>query len=46
MFKWIPYAMVRITLFFVGGILLGIYQPDFVSVTSVLVFFVLFCWVD
>ena len=31
--------MVRITLFFVGGILLGIYQPDFISSSTVVVFF-------
>jgi len=30
MLKWIPYAMVRVTLFFIGGILLGIYQPDYI----------------
>lgn len=31
MFRWIPYALVRITLFFVAGILLGVYQPTFFS---------------
>lgn len=31
MLRWIPYVMVRITLFFIGGILLGIYLPDFIS---------------
>jgi len=29
MLKWTPYVMVRITLFFTAGILLGIYQPEF-----------------
>lgn len=28
MFRWVPYAMVRIAAFFVAGILLGIYQPQ------------------
>jgi competence protein ComEC len=28
MFHWVPYAMVRVALFFIAGILLGIYQPD------------------
>ncbi|HCR54644.1 MAG TPA: hypothetical protein DIW27_09525 [Cytophagales bacterium] len=31
MFKWVPYAMVRIAAFFIAGILLGIYQADIVS---------------
>ncbi|MFM7430069.1 MAG: hypothetical protein ACKO1F_09245, partial [Flammeovirgaceae bacterium] len=31
MFRWTPYALVRITLFFVGGILLGVYQPTLFS---------------
>lgn len=31
MFRWTPYALVRITLFFVAGILLGIYQPTLFS---------------
>lgn len=31
MFRWIPYALVRITLFFIAGILLGVYQPTFFS---------------
>ncbi|MBS1488406.1 MAG: ComEC family competence protein [Bacteroidetes bacterium] len=29
--KWLPYPMVRITGFFIGGILLGIYCPDIIS---------------
>jgi len=29
MLHWIPYAVVRIVLFFIAGILLGIYCPDF-----------------
>lgn len=28
MFRWVPYAMVRIAAFFIAGILLGIYQAD------------------
>jgi competence protein ComEC len=31
MFRWIPYAMVRITAFFIAGILAGIYWPDELS---------------
>jgi competence protein ComEC len=31
MFRWIPYAMVRIAAFFMAGILLGIYQPKIIS---------------
>jgi competence protein ComEC len=31
MFRWTPYALVRIALFFVAGILSGIYVPDFFS---------------
>lgn len=31
MLSWVPIAMVRITLFLVGGILLAIYQPDLIS---------------
>jgi competence protein ComEC len=30
MLNWVPYAMVRITLFLVGGILLAIYQPNLI----------------
>ena len=29
MFRWIPYAFVRIVVFFSGGVLLAIYFPDF-----------------
>ena len=29
MFRWIPYAFVRIVVFFCGGVLLAIYLPDF-----------------
>src|SRR5687768_2426536 len=28
MIRWIPYTFVRIVLFFIGGILLGVYKPD------------------
>lgn len=34
MFRWIPYAMVRIAAFFIAGILLGIYQPNIISFNS------------
>lgn len=29
MLRWIPYAVVRIVIFFIAGIVLGIYFPDF-----------------
>jgi competence protein ComEC len=39
MFRWIPYAFVRIVVFFIGGVLLAIYYPDFFpDVTSYLFF--------
>lgn len=31
MLKWIPYALVRVAAFFIGGVLLGIYWPDVMS---------------
>lgn len=31
MLSWVPFAMVRITLFLTGGILLAIYTPDLIS---------------
>ncbi|MBL7871555.1 MAG: ComEC family competence protein [Cyclobacteriaceae bacterium] len=31
MLRWVPFAMVRITLFLVGGILLAIYQPNVIT---------------
>lgn len=31
MLSWVPFAMVRITLFLVAGILLAIYQPNLIS---------------
>ncbi len=31
MFAWIPYPFVRIVVFFIAGILLGIYQPDILN---------------
>ncbi|MFN9330493.1 MAG: hypothetical protein ACK576_14565, partial [Cyclobacteriaceae bacterium] len=36
MFRWVPYAMVRIAAFFVAGILLGIYQPQLGITTRLL----------
>lgn len=52
MFQWVPYAFVRIVLFFIGGILVGIYQPRLVTeyqaalslVVLTLAFFVLAGW--
>ena len=49
---WIPYALVRICLFFAAGILLAIYQPDLVSPAVALsliaglaiVYFIVFRW--
>src|SRR5688572_27204860 len=39
MYRWIPYAFVRIVVFFSGGVLLAIYYPDFFrDVTSSLIF--------
>jgi competence protein ComEC len=32
MFFWTPFTFVRIVLFFIAGILLGIYQPELISV--------------
>jgi len=37
MLKWIPYVLVRVTFFFICGILLGIYLPDFISEKAVVV---------
>ena len=31
MFKWMPYPFVRIVVFFIAGVLLGVYQPDIVN---------------
>lgn len=42
MFNWVPYAMVRILLFFGAGILLFIYQPMFFAAQTVAVGTVLF----
>jgi len=39
MFRWIPYAMVRITLFFIAGILAGLYWPDVISESGALIIF-------
>ena len=41
MLKWLPYPMIRIAIFFMAGVLLGIYFPSFVSfkiVTGLLIF--------
>lgn len=41
MLKWIPYALVRISGFFLGGVLSGIYLPDVIPEnTAVILFFV------
>lgn len=42
MFRWIPYAMVRVALFFSSGILLAIYQPELLSTTVVVSTIVVF----
>ncbi len=34
MFKWAPYVMVRICLFFIAGIVFGIYQPELLSINN------------
>lgn len=39
MLSWVPFAMVRIALFFGGGILLAIYQPNLISQLGVLYVF-------
>src|SRR5688500_6654151 len=41
MIRWIPYTFIRTVLFFVGGILLGLYAPDLIPerVSVVLVVF-------
>jgi competence protein ComEC len=36
MLYWIPYAFIRISVFFMAGILLGIYFPDAVNVNAVI----------
>jgi competence protein ComEC len=42
MIRWIPYAFVRIVLFFAIGICLGIFQPDILNIYStILIFFAL-----
>jgi competence protein ComEC len=42
MLKWLPYPMIRITIFFTGGVLLGIYFPTIISfklIVGLLIFF-------
>jgi len=39
MFRWIPYAFVRIVVFFSGGVLLAIYCPDFFQDSASYLFF-------
>ena len=41
MIRWIPYAFLRIVLFFISGITLGIYFPDTLDARSVVLFLVL-----
>lgn len=47
MLHWIPYAFVRIVVFFMAGILLGIYAPDLVpeQIAKVLFLAVVLCYV-
>src|SRR5690242_8809988 len=33
MTSWIPYVFVRIVIFFIGGVVLGIYYPDSISLS-------------
>src|SRR5215204_1262504 len=40
MLYWIPYAFLRIVVFFIGGILLGLYAPGFLSFRTAAVAFV------
>src|SRR5690349_7051243 len=40
MLHWIPYAFVRIVVFFIAGILIGIYLPDILPETLTTVLFV------
>jgi len=39
MLHWIPYAFVRIVVFFMAGILVGIYFPDFLSTSTAAILF-------
>lgn len=39
MLRWIPYAVVRIVVFFIAGIVLGIYLPDFIPQQYTLIIF-------
>ena len=41
MIRWIPYAFVRIVLFFMAGICLAIYFPDFLSYRSAVAIFLI-----
>ncbi len=42
MVAWIPYPFVRIVVFFIAGIALGIYQPDIVDESLVRIFIIIF----
>ncbi len=39
MFRWVPYAMVRIAAFFIAGILLAIYHPALVAANDAIAIF-------
>ncbi|MBL7858756.1 MAG: ComEC family competence protein [Cyclobacteriaceae bacterium] len=41
MLRWLPFVFVRVVIFFIAGILLGIYQPDYISLGTALVSIVL-----
>ncbi|MEX2233212.1 MAG: ComEC/Rec2 family competence protein [Cyclobacteriaceae bacterium] len=41
MIRWIPYTFVRTVLFFIGGILLGLYAPDLIP-ENLFIFLVMF----
>lgn len=43
MFRWIPYAFVRIVVFFCAGILLAIYRPDYLTEPTAQLLFLTCC---
>ncbi|MDH4092714.1 MAG: competence protein ComEC family protein [Cyclobacteriaceae bacterium] len=45
MLRWIPYAFVRIVLFFCGGILLAIYWPEMLDAPTAQALFIAFAFV-
>lgn len=45
MLRWVPYSLVRITIFFVSGVLLAIYQQDFLSLEKSIFTSVILCFI-